>query len=145
MRLLKAAMADARFVWRLRNRQDVREQSQSSEWIALDEHLQWMRNRVLYPYFWIVSAMGGRSSRIGYIRLDGGYLSYALIPQYRGRGWGRRIVRRALAICQLRCVSALVYHGNIASLVSLLRNGFRLHGMEGDWAHLLWIRPRKRR
>ena len=133
LRLRPATMEDCRLVWSWANEPHTREMSFSGvESIPLDQHEEWYRGKQQSSacHHWI--ACLADDTPIGQIRfdIDGAVavVSVTLVPEHRGRGFGRQIIQlgtqRLMRETPVEVVEALIRPDNAASLHVFRKCGF---------------------
>jgi RimJ/RimL family protein N-acetyltransferase len=152
-------LADARFLFRLRNDPVIRQNSFQQGQLRFADHRAWLEARLTDPKrrvrFWIALFVSpGRAPvPMGQVRFDrDGHpgraeISIALAAAFRGRGWAAPLLRRALGCTpsSVERVLARIRIENAVSLHAFLRVDFRRHGgvRASPAPHfvLLWRRP----
>lgn len=90
-------MEDCRFLYELRNEEEVRGNSFHTEWISYEQHEQWFLKKLKQENTQIHILMKGAHA-IGQVRtesVDGkAEISYALIKEERGQGYGGWMLAR---------------------------------------------------
>ncbi len=129
-------MEDALLLWRWANDAETRQNSLNKRAIPLAEHDAWLARRLASPatLLWIFSDAGGP---VGQVRceLDGGVaeVHISVAPERRGRGFGRAMLSRAVALARevhgprLR-IRAAVLQGNARSQALFRACGFEAVG-----------------
>ena len=96
--LRKVTMADAKLLLDWRNESSVRNNSFHSEIIAYEDHVNWLTKKIADPSEIMQILMLG-DTPVGQIRLskdnEGFEISYSLDKEFRGRGYGKEIIRLA--------------------------------------------------
>lgn len=132
--LRPVTMADAERLLAWRNDPVARQASRSSDVIDLETHCHWLERSLASDTrrLWIALANG---IPIGTVRIDQGEvseLSWNVAPEQRGKGYGKLMVR--LAVAQSRGpLSAVIRSDNIASQRLALSLGFVLSSRDGEW------------
>jgi UDP-2,4-diacetamido-2,4,6-trideoxy-beta-L-altropyranose hydrolase len=138
------SLVDSQALYDWRNSADVREFSRNSEFIAFENHVMWLRDRIeRIPSepFWIISLDGDVG---GYVRFekqsestDKYEVSILLDPCYRGYGLGRRVLweantkmSRELGNCT---IIAHVNSSNTSSLNTFVGLGFQILSLENSF------------
>jgi len=136
--LRPATGEDAHLLWRWANEPSVREASFRIDPIGWDEHRRWLERRLASPAcrIWIVHADGLPAAQVRF-ELDANgdaEISVSVDPARRGRGIGRRAVRRAclelFSETGARSVLARVKAGNRSSLHLFASAGFSDEGAD---------------
>jgi RimJ/RimL family protein N-acetyltransferase len=159
IRIRSATLADARFLFRLRNDPVTRQNSFQQRKLEFSDHRAWLRARLADPkrrvtlFIASVAGPGGATVPIGLVRFDGAErsnraeISIALAARFRGRGFAAPMLRRALgrAPSWIERVLARVRVENAASVRAFERAEFRRHGgvraRPNPHFVLLWRRP----
>ncbi|APC41166.1 GNAT family N-acetyltransferase [Clostridium estertheticum] len=105
--LEKAVESDCKILFRWSNEKLVRENSYSSKAIIFEEHMEWLKRRLVsnscYIYIYCID-----ENPVGQVRLDVeneiGTISYSLDKDYRGQG---------LAIEMLELLEKKIYKSNM--------------------------------
>lgn len=129
----KPNKSDCHLLLKWANEEETRKQSFQTHYITPEEHSRWFQN-VLTDENVVLLILCLGEAPIGNIRfvIDCGRatLSYSIDHRYRGRGFGRELIRmgliyaeKELAISEVR---AETKPGNIASQRVLLDNGFQM-------------------
>jgi RimJ/RimL family protein N-acetyltransferase len=135
-------LADARFLYRLRNDPVTRQSSFQQGQLRFADHRAWLEARLTDPErrvrFWIALFVSpGRAAvPMGQVRFDqDGHrgraeISIALAAAFRGRGWAAPLLRRALGRTpsSVERVLARIRVENAASLHAFFNADFRRHG-----------------
>jgi UDP-2,4-diacetamido-2,4,6-trideoxy-beta-L-altropyranose hydrolase len=126
----KATVEDCTLYWHWANDPDVRQSAFYPEPIAWDHHQKWfkkMLNQTDVDMFVMESPFGP----VGQVRLDGStagkIISYSLGRQFRGRGLGMKLIKKAMSECA-KIKSVLigeVKKSNTASLKTFQKLGFQ--------------------
>lgn len=93
MMMRPATQTDVDFLYHLRNDMTTRLMSRNHELVPFEDHRAWFEVRVKQPGLWIATDEDG--SYIGTIRVDGGTVSYAVVPQQRAKGYATLMLRWA--------------------------------------------------
>ncbi len=133
MELRKATIDDALLILSWRNDETTRLNSFQQDIILEEPHIEWMK-RKLSDENCLMFMLTDDGDRVGHIRLDiekdTGEISYMISPQFRGRGYGKAILKlvekerpdsvRALVgsvkaenIASQRCFEALGYEKSL--------------------------------
>jgi RimJ/RimL family protein N-acetyltransferase len=117
MRLRPATFADAKLLLVWRNDPLTRRNSFCASRVKLSEHQEWLRSSLSNPARRIYIAVE-EDVPVGTVRGDfsqvGCELSWAVAPEYRRQGFGRRIVQAAVALFGSP-VFARIKEGNLSS------------------------------
>ncbi|MDO8564872.1 MAG: GNAT family N-acetyltransferase [bacterium] len=134
--LRKAVMADARFLYELRNEKAVKSASFSTEAFSFASHRQWFRKKLADRNSLIYIAKAGGAS-VGQVRFDArgksAEVSVAVGDAHRGLGYGSRMVRSASKrffseYSGAKKIHAYIKPENEASKKVFGKAGFRLAG-----------------
>jgi len=134
-----ATLADARFLFRLRNDPVTRQSSFQAGRLRFSDHRAWLEARLSDPArrvrLWIALLVrpDGAALRIGQVRFDcdvrnRAEISIALAPRFRGRGHATPLLVRALAKAPAMRVLARIRVENEISQRAFAKAGFRRHG-----------------
>ena len=139
--LRPAALADARFLFRLRNDPVTRQSSFQTAPLKFSDHRGWLAARLSDPErkvrLWIALMVGpGRAPvRMGQVRFDCGArgrveISIALAPRFRGQGLATPLLVRARGKAPISAnrVLARIRVENEISQKAFVKAGFRRHG-----------------
>ncbi|HXI60357.1 MAG TPA: GNAT family N-acetyltransferase [Polyangia bacterium] len=126
-----ATAEDAAFVWRVNNHPTVRAQSVKTADIPWETHLQWYRAQLSRPSPSLMIGVDGEQP-VGVARFDvsegEAVISVAVLPEARGVGAGRRLIRlvtdQALARADVRAAVAYSRPDNVASQRAFLAAGY---------------------
>lgn len=130
--LREATIEDAEDVLRWRNDPKTRENSFNKEMIDLKSHLSWFEKK-LKQKDCLMFIMMDDGQKVGNIRLDVtegvGEISYMIAPEYRGKGYGRKILILLEAKlndlgADVKTLTAFVLKDNIASMRCFMDNGY---------------------
>ena len=132
VRLRRIVGGDLMALWRLSNEPSVRQSSLCTERIFLEEHTQWLEDRLDNPKvrMWALDFQGALLAYVRYTQLDDDMaeISIAVSPAFRRRGLASRLlaetrtaVRRELG---LRRLQAVVREENTASASVFRKAGF---------------------
>jgi RimJ/RimL family protein N-acetyltransferase len=117
MRLRPATFADAKLLFLWRNDPLTRRNSFCASRVKLSEHRKWLRSSLSNPDRKIYIAIE-KNVPVGTVRGDfsqfGYELSWTVAPEFRQRGFGRRIVQAAVALLGSP-VFARIKEGNLPS------------------------------
>lgn len=135
--LRPADISDAKRLWEWRNDDDARRASLNTEPVPWERHLEWLTARLHDPATRLlvleVNGVPAGQARLD-VHEDEAELSFALAPDFRGRGLGAVLVERAAghACAQLgvRAVRAIAKAANVRSLKAFERAGFERAGEE---------------
>jgi RimJ/RimL family protein N-acetyltransferase len=150
LRLRRVRDEDCRLLWDWANDPMVREASFSPHQIPWEEHEAWFRTRMNDPDCVMYLAHDGENA-VGQIRYDlegeGATVSVSTSPEFRGRGYGSRMIRcgsqELFASTGAAWIDALIQPGNAASIAAFLKAGFVRNGttiMRGLPAERLTLR-----
>ena len=130
IRLRPATLADAPFVYAIRNDPQTRAASLNADELSYEDHYKWFKASLTNPKRRLFIAEAAEES-IGSGRMDLGNegitLSWTLAPEQRGRGYGHSLVKALAALERGRLV-ALIRSENLASRRVAEGAGFRLIG-----------------
>lgn len=91
-----ATMDDMEFLYDLVNEHECRKNSLYSAPVELEEHKEWMKqtlcSRLRRQYIFLVSSYAVGQGRLELVG-DSCRISYSLIPEYRGLGYGKILVQ----------------------------------------------------
>ena len=140
-RIRSATEADIKSVFDLSNDPVVRKSSIHCEPIAWDCHVTWYASRLLRsesPFFIIEHDATG--DFIGQLRLDqqddGSMLiSLSIASEWRGKGIGSSVIRRAIQMTDSKMVTAMIREDNASSRRSFEKAGFNLTDVVSGFAH----------
>lgn len=139
--LRRVEKTDCALLFRWANDRMSREQSFHMEEIPMEEHIAWFRRKLadescrmfLLLYY---------GKEAGQIRLDlegdTAWISYAIAPEYRGRGLGAEILRLVEPFAPVPLLAGRVKRGNIASARCFEKNGYERAEREK------WVEYRKK-
>jgi len=131
---------DCAEILRWRNDSVTRAMSLQAAVIDDDSHSAWF-NRLLaddarFPLVGVVDDLS-----IGWIRFDpykdkaGLLVNITIAPEFRSKGFGNELLRLGLHAASLKYSKPTIYaqikHDNSASMQIFLRQGFRMHGVDG--------------
>jgi len=133
LRLRRVEESDCRLLWEWANDPVVRAASFSSEYIPWEHHQDWFCAKLADPNAVLFLAANPDNVSIGQVRyqLDGlsAQLSVSLAPEFRGKGYGNRIVAMAteelFRTTNVTTIDAYVKPANEASLQMFRRAGFK--------------------
>lgn len=94
MRIRQATIEDAELLFKWANDPEVRRSSFSSRPIAWDEHMRWLTTALDSPEH--VVLIGEEPQPVGVLRIDQGVVGITVAPGSRGRGIGKRLLRKGL-------------------------------------------------
>ncbi len=142
MTLREATWRDAWRIWRWRNDSAARRWMWNTKRIGLLEHLRWFRRIQRDMNVRQYIALDRAAKRVGSARLDfrkianGKYgtplgtiaeVDVIIVPEARGQGWGRRVIKMAAELGTVRAdsgVYAVIREGNQAALSAFKAAGF---------------------
>lgn len=121
-----ARLSDAKLLFDWVNEQAVRRNSISSEPIAWENHLTWLRNRIDSGdcLIYIFSKQG---NEVGQVRLEKSefwYIDYSVDQNYRGKGIGTEMLKQVLLSNREKPLLAYVKPDNIGSNSVFKKLGF---------------------
>ena len=133
LRLRRVEQGDCRLLWEWANDPVVRSASFSSEYIPWEHHQHWFGAQLTDPNAILYLAADSDNVSIGQVRyqVEGprAQLSVSLAPEFRGKGYGNRIVVMAteelFRNTNVTTIDAYVKPANQASLRLFLRAGFK--------------------
>src|SRR3989338_1386609 len=146
--LRKANKSVSRFLFELRNEEEVRCVSRNTAPIAFSDHKKWFEKKLASSVSLILIAEEN-GTPIAQTRFDakGQYaeVSVAVVSAFRGKGYGTKIIADATKLffkkyTKVFAVRAYANLGNAASVKSFSRAGYRHLGEvddEGTTRHLL--------
>lgn len=148
-----ATLEDAALLWQWANDNETRKWSFSPAPIEWETHSRWLKGKLDNPGSIFLIATVSGSTVVGQVRFDlesnAATLSIGLDPDYRGRGFGARIIDRAVRAAfqkaDVAFVKALVKVGNIPSSRAFAKANFRYCGntrVGVDDAEI-WVRHRE--
>jgi RimJ/RimL family protein N-acetyltransferase len=123
--LRQATKKDANFLWELRNDDLTRANSFNHDKVAWHDHLIWLDNTLRSDVSWLLLAENACKDTIGQIRFDKvndrtASVSFAIAADFRGKGYGRRLLEKGLLYIQdmtlFAEITAFVQSRNDASL-----------------------------
>lgn len=101
LRFRRATEADARLLWDWANDPDLRAVSFTTGPIPWETHLAWLRRKLADSRCALRVVTNETGVPVGQVRYDGegpeAVVSISLAKEFRGRGWGAEILRRATA------------------------------------------------
>jgi UDP-2,4-diacetamido-2,4,6-trideoxy-beta-L-altropyranose hydrolase len=144
LQLRRVEEGDCRLLWEWANDPVVRAASFSSEFIPWEHHQDWFNAKLADPNAVLYLAANPDNVSIGQVRyqVEGprAQLSVSLAPEFRGKGYGNRIVAMAteelFRSTSVTTIDAYVKAANEASLQLFLRAGFKqqdsrtIHGQQ---------------
>ena len=144
LRLRRVEERDCRLLWEWANDPAVRAASFSSEYIPWEHHQDWFGAKLADPNAVLYLVANPDNVSIGQVRyqVEGprAQLSVSLAPEFRGKGYGHRIVAMAgeelFRSTNVTTIDAYVKPANEASLELFLRAGFKqqdirtIHGQQ---------------
>jgi UDP-2,4-diacetamido-2,4,6-trideoxy-beta-L-altropyranose hydrolase len=136
VRLRRVREEDGRLLWEWANDPAVRAVSFSSEPISWQQHWQWFNSKLSSPDCIFYIAVNLADLPIGQVRFertgDEATISVSLAANFRGKGFGSSIIRRAcrklLGIWNVKRIHAYVKTKNQVSLNAFSRAGFKMIG-----------------
>jgi UDP-2,4-diacetamido-2,4,6-trideoxy-beta-L-altropyranose hydrolase len=136
LKLRRAQMDDADFIWRLSNDPTVRAVSFSTDPIPWENHVKWLKGKLSDSscIFFIAEIAG---VPIGQVRFDikngEAVISVSLESSYRGKGIGSSLMAlstsRIFELADLDRIQAYVKPDNKASIYSFLKANFKDLGL----------------
>ena len=133
LRKVQDTHRDSSYLWMLRNSPRVRKSCVNTECIVWESHCQWFTQRLNDPRssMFVLLVPSWSDLYVGYGRMwcenNTVTISYAVGVSFTGQGFGKFIVERlcveSLSVGALQ-VKAVVKRGNVASIQTLLNNGF---------------------
>ena len=136
LKLRRAFIDDADFIWRLSNDQTVRSLSFSTDPITWENHVKWLKGKLSDPscLFFIAEI---DNVPIGQVRFDikngEAIISVSLESSYRGKGIGTSLIAlstsRIFELTDLDRIQAYVKPDNKASISSFLKANFKELGL----------------
>jgi UDP-2,4-diacetamido-2,4,6-trideoxy-beta-L-altropyranose hydrolase len=144
LRLRRAEESDCRLLWEWANDPVVRAASFSSEYIPWEHHQDWFGAKLADPNAVLYLAANPDNVSIGQVRYQvqgpRAQLSVSLAPEFRGKGYGNRIIAMAteelFRTTNVATIDAYVKPANEPSLQLFLRAGFKqqdaqtIHGQQ---------------
>lgn len=133
IRLRQAAFHDADFLLALRNDEAVRTASFSQDPIARENHLRWLREKLASDSSLMLIAATDdvpfAQVRIDREGVEDAEISIAITADFRGKGYGRELLKQSVAAAFLRYprlerIHALIKPENAASCRSFEAAGF---------------------
>lgn len=117
--------ADALLVWR--NDEETRRQSFTTDEVAYDDHVAWLRRVIADPdRLLFVGVVDGVV--VGQVRLDvdgdAAEISVTVAPDARGNGYARGLIAAAVDVSPVDIVVARIKNGNAASRAAFTAAGF---------------------
>jgi RimJ/RimL family protein N-acetyltransferase len=139
MKLRRATMDDALDVLAWRNDPHTIAMSRTAA-AALDQtaHVFWFAKAIADPNreLFIATEDGRRLGMVRFDKLHDGWLvSINLSPAERGKGYGGKVLKKALAAVRPRRLLAEIKADNIASIHIFERYGFRQIGSKDGFLH----------
>lgn len=124
-----ATIEDMKDVFDLSNDKLVRANSINTEQIKWENHQIWFKNKTNDENCIFYTLNSLNNGFIGYVRLDKEdrkwVLTIHLLPNYRGKGLGSKILETICTLNSNKCIIALVKENNLASLKSFKKAKFR--------------------
>jgi RimJ/RimL family protein N-acetyltransferase len=130
----QATLGDAKQLYQWANDADVRAQSLQSDAITWTSHIEWFHQKLQHPtsrlYIYYL-----KEQPLGNLRLDlfdGKYkISYLIDAEFRGKGFGRRIIEDSINISNKTLVADVKTNNNASNKV-FERLSFQLLGTQND-------------
>jgi len=129
--LRKVSQEDTYQLWRLANDTEVRRNSFNPEPIPYEQHLAWFEEKLKSSnsIIYVLDVSGVLVAQVRYDRRDDvAEIDYAVIPGFRGKSLGTRILKmtweNACRELGVRRVRGIVKEENKASTLSFLKAGF---------------------
>lgn len=120
LNLTPATVNDAKFVFNLRNQEDIRAVSASSDLIDWQTHQSWFNNNCQF-----VSIIKLVNKDIGVLVVKNEYISIYFDKPYRGKGYGTKIINSLN-----QNLKAVIKPDNIPSIALFKKCGFVYDGKE---------------
>ena len=138
IRLRRTQPSDCRFLWEWANDPEVRSMSFSAEPIPWGRHVEWFTSKLSDPSAILYVATDETEHPVGQVRCDvygrRAVLSLNLGPQFRGKGWGRKMLLLAkdeiFRDSDVDIIDAFVKPDNEPSLRLFEGLGFYREGLE---------------
>jgi len=138
LKLRRANDGDCQLFWDWANDPGTRASSFTSKTISWEEHVAWFRSKLADPQAILYTATNGEGTPLGEVRFqlrqDAATLSISLGKEFRGHGWGRRILEGAIHQLfhdyHVQFIDAYVKPENEASLRLFAGSGFKRMGSE---------------
>ncbi|MDX9893239.1 MAG: GNAT family N-acetyltransferase [Patescibacteria group bacterium] len=132
---------DIKRIWEIRNHEDVRKVSGSSDIITLENHLSWFNKKYFTTRQNLCYVLANNNQIIGYCRFDYDpdknyyVVSIAVDPEFHSRGLGGILLAQSLKEFGGRgAVLAQIKKLNIPSIKLFEKNGFVLdHQDQENW------------
>jgi Acetyltransferases, including N-acetylases of ribosomal proteins len=114
------------------NDPEVREASFFPEYISLESHKQWFREKMNNPYSFLFIGIDENNNPIGQVRFDiegdQAETSISINGQYRGRGYGSILITKGIDqlsnISYINSFDAYIKPENIKSKRTFIESGF---------------------
>jgi len=137
--LRAATIGDAQLLMQWRNDPQTRANSHDRGAVKWDSHMHWLGKVLVDPSCdLLIAELDGVP--VGTVRIDRGTdestLSWTIAPEWRGRGFGRRMVRLASERVSGRPLRADIRQDNVASQAIARAAGFEMtetHGQMTEW------------
>lgn len=145
--LRPATLADAKFLFNLRNESAVRSQFRNSNSVNWAEHLDWL-NLKLNTARENIYICEFQKTDIGQLRIDsGGEISISIDPGYHGKGFGslflQILTKNVKSYASHELLIAKIKKDNFASQKAFVNAGFKKVGIskEFDDEYLIYNYP----
>jgi RimJ/RimL family protein N-acetyltransferase len=116
--LRKATKQDARFIFNVRNQYSVRKQSWNTITLVWEKHKKWFNEN--FTNYWIIG------KNLGFIRLNNGHISIALLDKHQGKGIGTKVLKKKIFE---KSITAEIKLDNLQSLFCFLKAGYKPIGL----------------
>ena len=138
LRVRRACFQDTELLWQWASDPSVRANCFHPEAIALDEHIEWCKEKLTSSSvrIWILELDQVPVAQVRYERVntDAAEIDVSVAPDYRGGGLGTKalVLTCAMACRELRVkrLKGLVFSSNEASLRAFIKAGFEYVGEE---------------
>jgi len=138
LRLRLARESDADLIWKWANDPVTRSVSFSTESISWDDHLQWFSDQLSNPNSLILLGLDEQDHPIGLVRFE--IINHLCIqsenlnPDYRGLGFGWKLLKTACETCFARFdiqeIHGFIKKEHIASIKTAQKTGFHKAGTQ---------------
>lgn len=123
---------DMEDVFNLSNDETVRVNSINPELIIWENHITWFKNKIndKNSIFYIIN--DPENNFMGYVRLDKDedwVLTIHLMSEYRGKGFGKKILKTICTLNNDKCIIALVKENNLPSVKSFEKANFKKYDL----------------